>query len=171
MGWQLQRTELKEIPAITKINLQITLEMKKNSFHSQLHVKYVLNNRIILTEKWLFMRFPSVDTGPCFSPWKNVPKFQNKISPASFNKSSKSHLNIYKYCKKVFSSQMEEYTIISEKQKSKWVITRHTGLNFFPTKKIVYLFKKRLLYWQVITVTVFLTVQTYESSEKVNPFN
>ena len=39
-----------------------------------------------LKRKWLFIRFYSVDTESCFSPWETFPNLQDKISCLSFNK-------------------------------------------------------------------------------------
>ena len=49
-----------------KINLQITVEIKKNTFQAQ-HVLLSLKQIIILTEKQLFIGFHSMVTGCSFS--------------------------------------------------------------------------------------------------------
>ena len=58
-----------------KKSLQIPLEMKKHTLQSQ-HAPLFLKRTTILTEKRLLIRFHSVDTEPCFSPWENFPKCQ-----------------------------------------------------------------------------------------------
>ena len=66
-----------------KKNLQITLDIKKNTFQSQ-YVPFFSKNCIILTEKQLFIRFHSVGNERRFSTQKEIPKFLDKISGFSF---------------------------------------------------------------------------------------
>ena len=54
-------------PIRDKKNLQITLQINKNTFQSQ-HVPFFLKKYLILTEKQLFIRFHSVGTECCFCP-------------------------------------------------------------------------------------------------------